>query len=133
MTSPGTFADLLRKSRGIWLALAVVQLLTFGAGFTAGKRKWISASALRTTKIFALNRDLEYRVPGLGPWFQNYRNLERVRRMTLVNRGRVVAAMFLIYFDNWIVSSLTTTVRTALLVPLSLFPYGRFVQGVTLA
>ena len=128
-----TFADLLRKSRGIWLALAVVQLLSFGAGYVAGKRNWIAAPVLRAAKIFALNRDLEYKVPGFGPWFQNFRNRERVRRMTLVDRGHVIAAMFQIYFDNWIVSSLTTTARTALLVPLSLFPYGRFVQGFTLA
>jgi len=85
------------------------------------------------TKIFILNRDLEYRVPGFGPWFQNYRNRERVRRMALVDRGHVVAAMFQIYFDNWIVSSLTTTARSAVLVPQVLFPYARFVQGVSLA
>jgi hypothetical protein len=133
MTGPGAFSDLLRKSRGIWLGLAVVQTLAFGTGFLAGKRNWTSVPVLRTTKIFALNRDLEYRVPGFGPWFQNYRNRERVRRMALVDRGHVVAAMFQIYFDNWIVSSLTTTARSAVLVPQVLFPYARFAQGVALA
>jgi hypothetical protein len=41
--------------------------------------------------------------------------------------------MFQICFENWIVSSLTTTARSAALVPQILFPYARFAQGVGLA
>jgi hypothetical protein len=124
---------LFKKARGILLVMLAVYLLSFGAGYLAGKRGWTDGAALRTTKIFELNRNLEFRVPGYGALLQKYKDWERPKLMTLLFKGQAVPAMFLIYFNNWIVADLTMMIRTVFLVPLALYPYGRFVQGVTLA
>jgi len=53
--------------------------------------------------------------------------------MSAVFQGRATRATFLILFNNWVVADFTMVVRTVTLLPLLLYPYGRFAQGVFLA
>jgi hypothetical protein len=124
---------LLKKARPIVLAMLAVYLVSFGAGFAAGKLKWVDAGRLRGSKLATFNRSLEYKIPVYGPLLQKYKNWERPRMMKALFQGKVVRAMFLIFFNNWIVADATMIVRAALLAPMILYPYGRFVQGAGLA
>lgn len=125
--------SLLKKTRPIVLIMSAVVLLSFAAGFAAGKLKITDAGRLRNSKIAALSRTLEYNVPLYGPLLQKYKIWERQKLMGHIFGGRAVKAMFLVFFNNWIVANATMVVRSVFVVPLVLYPYGRFLQGVTAA
>ena len=65
--------DLFRRARWIVLILLAVYLASFGAGFAAGRLKIADLGKIRASGIFAFNRDLDFRVPLLGPILQRYR------------------------------------------------------------
>jgi hypothetical protein len=127
------FSGLLKKACWVYLIMLVVYLVGIGSGFAAGKLKWTDTGKLRTSPVFQLNRNLELRVPVYGPLLQKYKDWERAKLMGHIFKGRVVKAMVLIFFNNWVAADFTMVVRTVTLLPLVLYPYGRFVQGVTLA
>jgi hypothetical protein len=126
-------APLWRRARAVALALLAVYLLFFGGGYLAGKKKWVDLAALRASPVYALNRDLELRVPGYGALLQSYKNWERQHLYGYIFKGKGGKALVLVFFNNWIVSNLTMIVRAATVLPMALYPYGRFVQGLTLA
>jgi len=113
--------------------MLAVFLLSFGAGFTAGKLKLADLGKVRASKIAQFSRTLEYKVPGYGGLLQKYKTWERQKLMRYVFGGKAVKAMFLIFFNNWAVANLTMVVRTAFVLPLVLYPFGRFLQGLTFA
>jgi len=125
--------SLFRKAKWIFLSMLVVYILGFGAGFAAGKLKLVDANGLRRSKISQLNRNLEYKVPGYGPLLQKYKNWERQKLFGHLLKGRIVKAMFTIFFNNWVVANLTINVRALFLVPMLLYPFGRFSQGLIFA
>lgn len=128
------FSGLLKKARWVFLVMLVVYLGGVGAGYVVGKLKWTDAAELRATPFAQLNRNLELKVPVYGPLLQNYKTWERGVLIRSIFQGRAVKAMFLILFNNWVVADFTMIIRTVTVVPLLLFyPYGRFVQGLTLA
>lgn len=112
--------------------LAVV-LLSFAAGFAAGKLKLADAGRLRSSKIAALSRTLEYNVPVYGPLLQKYKIWERQKLMGHIFSGRAVKAMLLVFFNNWVAANATMVIRSVLVFPLVLYPFGRFLQGLTAA
>jgi hypothetical protein len=124
---------LLRKTRWIVLSMLVVYLGGTAAGYIAGKRGWADAARLRTTRIGELSRSLEYKVPVYGAALRRYKDWERPRLMSAIFQGRATRATLLILFNNWVVADMTMVVRTVTLLPLLLYPYGRFAQGAALA
>jgi hypothetical protein len=127
------FSGLLKKARWIFLVMLIVYLVGIGSGYAAGKLKWADAAKLRTTKLAQLNRNLELGIPVYGPLLRKYKDWERPKLMGHLFKGRAVKAMFLIFFNNWVVADFSMIVRAATLLPMVLYPYGRFVQGVSLA
>ncbi len=125
--------SLWRRARLIVLPLLAVYFLGFGGGYLAGKRKWIDLAELRASPIHALNRDLELRVPGYGSLLLSYKSWERKHLYGYIFKGKGGKALVLVFFNNWVVANLTMIVRAVTLVPMLLYPYGRFVQGLTLA
>jgi hypothetical protein len=130
---PLKFAAIVKKSGPIILIMLVVFLISFGAGFLAGKLHWADAGKMRTSKLAEFNRNLEYRVPGYGPLLRTYKTWEREKLMRHIFEGKAVKAMFLVFFNNWIVANLTMVVRTVFVLPLILYPHGRFLQGLAFA
>jgi len=126
-------SSLWTRARPVVLILLGVYVLSFGAGYLAGKRKWVDLGALRASPVYQLNRDLELRVPGYGSVLLSYKNWERQRLYADIFRGKGGKALILVFLNNWIVSNLTMAVRAATALPMLLYPYGRFVQGLTLA
>jgi hypothetical protein len=128
---PGTpMLDLFRRARWIVLILLVVYLASFGSGFAAGRLRLAEARQVRASAVFEFNRNLDYRVPFLGPILQRYRTGGRQALIRGLSRGRAVSTMFTIFLNNWLVADGTQIVRAAVIIPLILYPYGRFVQGV---
>jgi hypothetical protein len=125
--------ELLRRARWIVLIMLAVYLASFGAGYAAGKLKLSDPGRVRGSSLSEFNRNLEYRIPGYGPLLQKYKTWERRKMMDNISRGRAVSTMFIIFLNNWIVSDLTEIVRTAVIAPLALYPYSRFVQGLFFA
>ena len=125
--------SLWRRARPVVLLLLAVYLLSFGGGYVAGKMKWVDLGALRASPIYALNRDLELRVPGYGSLLLSYRNWERQRLYGYIFKGKGGKALVLVFFNNWMMGNLTMIIRAVTLAPMMLYPYGRFVQGLTLA
>jgi hypothetical protein len=125
--------DLFRKAKGIILVMLAVYLVSFGAGYAAGKLKLTNINAVRESVLFELNRSLENKVPGYGPLLQKYKDWERRKLMTSIFRGKAVSAMFIIFLNNWIAADLTMVVRAVFLLPMILYPFGRFAQGLSLA
>jgi hypothetical protein len=124
---------LLRKAGPVFGVLLGVYLLSFGAGFLAGKAGWVDLQKARTSRFFDFNRNAELKVPLYGDLLQKYKAWERPKLMESILKGKAVRAMFLIFFNNWVVADLTMIVRAGLLFPMVLYPYGRFMQGLALA
>ena len=125
--------DIFRRAKWVVGIMLLVFVIGFGAGFAAGELKWIEAAKLRTSKIVTFNRNLEYKVPVYGPLLRKYTDWERPKLMGYIVNGEATKAMFLIFFNNFVMANLTMTIRGVLVFPMLLYPVGRFVQGVTIA
>jgi hypothetical protein len=124
---------IFKKAKVIFLVMLVVFVVSFGAGYVSGKLKLANLDKIRTSKLQEFNRNLEYKVPGYGDLLQKYKNWERPKLFRYILNGKAVKAMFLIFLNNWVVANLTMAVRAAFFVPMVLYPYGRFLQGLTFA
>jgi hypothetical protein len=126
-------ASLFKKSRLIFLIMLAVYILGFGAGYSAGRFKLVDIHKVRASKLSEINRNLEFKVPGYGALLQKYKDWERQRLFRSLFKSQVVKAMFTIFLNNWIVGNLTMMIRALFLVPMVLYPFGRFAQGLTIA
>jgi hypothetical protein len=125
--------DIFRRARGIVAVMLLVFILGLSSGYFAGKEKLVELQEVRSSKVADLSRNLEYKIPGYGSLLRTYADWERPKLMGYIFGGKAVKAMFLIFFNNFVVANFTMAVRAAFLVPMLLYPVGRFLQGVTLA
>jgi hypothetical protein len=128
-----SIGQLFKKSKPVFLIMLAVYVLGFGAGFAAGRFKLADLNKIRASKLSELNRNLEYKVPGYGALLQKDKYWERQKLFGHLFKRRVVKSMFTIFFNNWIVGNLTMMVRAVFLAPMILYPFGRFMQGLTVA
>jgi len=124
---------LFGKAKIIIFIMLAVYVVSFAAGFAAGKLKMADIEKLRRSKISEFNRNLEYRVPIYGSLLQKYKNWERQKLFGYLFQSRVVKSMFTIFFNNWVVANLTMDIRALFVFPLALYPFGRFLQGLGFA
>jgi len=120
-----------KRSRLIVLTLLAVYFLSFGGGYLAGKMEWVGLARVRTSKLYDLNRNFELKVPVYGGLLQAYKAWERPKLYGYIFNGKGAKALLLVFFNNWIVANLTMVIRAGTLVPMLLYPYARFVQGLT--
>ena len=124
---------LLKKAKVVVLVMLAVYVVSFGAGFAAGKLKLANAVALRNSSFFQFNRNLEYKVPGYGDLLRRYKERHNVALMQALNRKDRAALARIFFVNNFYVANLTMAVRAVLIVPLVFYPGGRFLQGATMA
>lgn len=124
---------LFKRAKGIFLIMLVVFAVTFGGGLAAGKLGVVKFSAIQKSQVLEFNRNLEYRVPGYGDLLKAYKDWHRPRLIRLMTERDAWGLGFLIFFNNFVMANLTMFVRALALLPLILYPYSRFVQGVALA
>ena len=128
-----SIVKLFGKAKVIVFIMLAVYVISFGAGYTAGKLKLADIEKLRNSKISQLNRNLENKVPLYGSLLQKYKSWERQKLFGYLFQSRVVKSMFTIFFNNWIVANLTMDIRALFIFPLALYPLGRFLQGLSFA
>lgn len=124
---------LLKKAKGVFLVMLAVTILSFGGGLLAGKLGVVKSAALQKSKLVEFNRTLEYRVPGYGDMLKSYKAWHQAKMRGYMTKKDSVGLGLLIFFNNFVMANLTMFVRALVLVPLLLYPYGRFLQGVALA
>jgi len=61
---------------------------SFSSGYFAGKRRLVSLDKVRNSSVWALNRNLEYKVPGYGDLLRNYKDWERRKLFGYFFRSR---------------------------------------------
>jgi hypothetical protein len=127
------FIALLKKAKWIIAVLTVVFFVSFAAGYIGGKLRLADVRQIRMSKAYDYYRNLESKIPVYGALLQEYRIWERGKINGFVRQGRIVRGMFLIFFNNWVAAGLTTAVRSVFLLPMFLYPLGRFFQGLTFA
>lgn len=125
--------DLLKKARGIFLAMLILYVASLGSGLVAGKLGLVKFGEIQRAKLVEFNRTLEYRVPGYGDLLQAYKDWHRPALTRLLTEKDRWGLGLLIFFNNFVMANATMFVRALTLLPLALYPYGRFVQGVALA
>src|SRR5512138_2180101 len=96
--------DIFRRAKWIVGIMLLVFVLGFGSGFAAGKLRWADAAKLRSSKLVAFNRNLEYKVPVYGPLLRKYTDWERPKLMGYIFNGKATRAMFLIFFNNFVMA-----------------------------
>ena len=128
-----SFSYLVFMLPAVVLVMLAIYLVSFGAGLAAGKLKLVDATALRGTTFFQFSRNLEYKVPGYGDLLRRYKERHNVALMQALTRTDRAALARIFFVNNFYVANLTMAVRAVLVVPLVLYPCGRFLQGVTMA
>src|SRR5512139_598212 len=77
---------LLKRAKSVVLIMLAVYVVSFGAGFAAGKLRWVDAASLRNAPYFQLSRNLEYKVPVYGELIRRYKERHNVALMQALNR-----------------------------------------------
>ena len=124
---------LLGKAKWVFLIMAAVYVLSFGAGLAAGRLKLADFQSIRNSRPAQFNRNLEYRVPGYGNLLQSYKAWHTPTLWRLLNKKDAWGLGGLIFLNNFVVANATMFLRALALFPMLLYPYGRFFQGVALA
>jgi len=124
---------LLGKAKWVFLVMAAVFVLSFGAGLAAGKFKLADFQSIRNSPLVQVNRTLEYQVPGYGDLLQSYKAWHTPALWRLLNKKDAWGLGGLIFLNNFVVATATMFLRALVLFPMLLYPYGRFFQGVVLA
>lgn len=124
---------IMRKAAIIFLILFILYALSYGAGFIAGKAKWVNYRELSKSSFFEFSRTLEYRVPGYGDLLRSYRRWHNQARDAYIFTKNRWGLGTLIFFNNFFVANLTMFVRALFVFPLILTIGSRFLQGVMFA
>jgi hypothetical protein len=125
--------SLVGKAKWVFLVMLIVYVASTGAGWLAGKSKIVDFQALRNSRLVQANSTLEYRVPGYGDLLQSYKSWHRPTLSRLFMNRNAWGLALLVFFNNFVMANLTMFIRSLALLPLILYPYARFVQGVALA
>lgn len=129
----GKMIGLLKKAKGIFVAMAIVWLVSFGAGFVAGKLKVVEMKRIQSSAIIQFSGNLEYKVPGYGHLLRRYKDWHNIRFRQIFFQKDANRLGLLIFFNNFIISNFVMFIRAVFVVPLIFYPFGRFYQGVVMA
>ena len=121
--------ELLNNAKYIYLIVFAIFALSYGAGYMAGSFKWVDFAELMNSRVLVLSRNLEYHVPVYGALLRSYKaRHDQAGRTHLLHRDAWGMGK-LIFFNNWIVTNLTMTIRAIFVIPVCLLVPGKFVQG----
>jgi hypothetical protein len=126
-------SGLLKKSRPIYLVLGLVFILSFGVGYTAGRLGLADFKKSVQSPLSRLSRELEYKVPGYGDILETYKNWHRTRIFKALMAGQKTRLVIEIFLNNFLVANLTMIIRALFFFPLILYPFGHFLQGLSMA
>ncbi|HEQ98000.1 MAG TPA: hypothetical protein ENO22_01515 [candidate division Zixibacteria bacterium] len=124
---------LIKKAKWIYTTVFVLYVLSYGAGYLAGKQHWVEYRELLNSDVGTLSRSLETYVPGYGDLIEEYRSWhDELRNKFLFSRNHW-GMRGLIFLNNWIAANITMIIRAVFVLPISLSVFGKFAQGVVFA
>jgi hypothetical protein len=125
--------SLLKKAKWIFIIVLALYILSYSAGYIAGKNHWVEYKDLFKSKPLTLSRNLEKYVPGYGYLLDKYKKFhDRLRNRFLFSQNSW-GMRALIFLNNWIVSNITMIIRAIFVLPVGLLIIGKFFQGVVFA
>ncbi len=122
-----------RPRTAVALVLVAAFFVSLGAGYAAAKLKIVDTTSLRRAAPVELSRTLESKVPGYGSLLARYKTWHNAKLVRFMAGRDRLGLGLLIFFNNFVVANVTMAVRALLVVPLALYPVGRFVQGAAIA
>lgn len=124
---------LLKKAKVIFLVMFAVFILSYGTGYLTGKLGGADYQKYSKTGLFQFNRNLEYKVPLLGKLLRTYKNWHNPKLFKFMSTKNSKGLIFLIFINNFFVSNFTMALRALLILPLLLYPFSKFFQGMVFA
>lgn len=125
--------SLIKKAKWIFICVFAAYVISYGAGYIAGKQHWVEYQNILKSKPLTISRNLEKYVPGYGQLLDKYNKFhDNLRNKYLFSRNSW-GMRGLIFLNNWIVANITMIIRSVFIAPVSLIVIGKFFQGVVFA
>jgi hypothetical protein len=124
---------LLNKAKFIFIIVLAIYILSYGAGYIAGKLDWVDYRKLKNSAIVKFSSNLEYKVPGYGWLLKEYKKWHNKLRDKYLATKDYWGMDKLIFFNNWVVANVTYIIRSVFVAPISLSIFGKFFQGAVFA
>ena len=115
------------------MIVLAVYILSYGAGYVAGKFEWVDYKKLKNSAIIKFSRNLEYKVPGYSWLLKEYKKWHNRLRDKYLAAKDYWGMDKLIFFNNWVVANITMIIRSVFVAPISLSIIGKFYQGAVIA
>jgi hypothetical protein len=125
--------ELIPKAKPIFIVLLLVYILSYAAGFLAGKLNWTDVQSLQKNPVLKISSNLEYKVPGYSRLLKAYKGWHDKRRLGYLFQKNAWGLGMLFFVNNFFVANLTMLIRALFVLPLTLTVFGRFFQGVVFA
>lgn len=125
--------ELIHKAKPIFIVLLLIYILSYAAGFLAGKMKWTDVPSLQQNRVLKFSSTLEYKVPGYSHLLKAYKGWHDKRRLGYLFQKNAWGLGTLFFINNFFVANLTMAIRALFVLPLTLTVFGRFYQGVLFA
>lgn len=125
--------SLLNKAKYIFIIILAIYVISYGAGYVAGKLDWVDYRKLKNSAILKFSSNLEYKVPGYGWLLKEYKKWHNKLRDKYLAAKDYWGMDKLIFFNNWVVANISMIIRAVFVAPISLSIFGKFFQGVLFA
>lgn len=125
--------ELIHKAKPIFIILFLVFVLSYAAGYIAGKLNWTDVQSLQQSPVLKLSSTLEYKVPGYSQLLRGYKAWHDKCRLGYLFQKNAWGLGTLFFINNFFVANLTMFVRALFVLPITLTVFGKFFQGVVFA
>jgi hypothetical protein len=125
--------ELIPKATLVFFILFLVYVLSYSAGFLAGKMNWTDVQTLQKNPVLKFSSSLEYKVPGYSQLLKAYKGWHDKRRLGYLFQKNARGLGTLIFINNFFVANPTMIIRALFVLPITLTVFGRFFQGVVFA
>ncbi len=122
--------DIIQKAKLIFIILLLVYILSFAAGYLAGKLNWTDVKSLQQSRILKFSSTLEYKIPGYSHLLIAYKSWHDKCRLGYLFQKNAWGLGTLFFINNFFVANLTMFIRALFVLPIALTVFGRFFQGV---
>ncbi len=125
--------ELIRRAKLVFIILFAAYVLSFAAGYLAGKLDWTDVQSLQQNQVLKLSSSIEYKVPGYSQLLKAYKGWHDKVRLGYLFQKNAWGLGTLFFINNFFVASFTIFIRALFVLPIILTVFGRFFQGVVFA
>jgi hypothetical protein len=128
-----TLSDLARRAKPVFLIVLALYVLSYAAGYLAGRMHWTDVKTLQDSPLLRLSRNLEYKIPGYSSLLKAYKKWHDNCRLAYLFQKNAWGLATLFFINNFFIANLTMIIRSLFVLPILLTVWGRFFQGVVFA